>query len=142
MLTVIVEVVAPVLHAKLPEQPLAVNTALSPAQMPVLFELMLGADGVLPVLITISFDFGLTPHIVSHTAEYVPAALTVIVAVVAPVLHLSVPLQPVALNTAVSLPQIVSLLAVIVGVVGVTPVLITIGLEASLLPHALLHVAV
>ena len=69
MVTSILLVVAPVLHDKLPAQPLAVNTALSPEQIPVLFELMLGADGLLPVLITISFDLELTPHIVSHTAE-------------------------------------------------------------------------
>ena len=142
MVTVILLVVAPVLHDKLPAQPLAVNTALSPEQIPVLFELMLGAAGILPVLITISFDFGLTPHIVSHTAEYVPAALTVMLAVVAPVLHFTVPLQPVALNNAVSVPQSVSFVVAIVGVLGVTPVLITIGLELTLLPQMLLHVAV
>ena len=63
-------------------------------------------------------------------------------AVVAPVLHFTVPLQPVALNTAVSVPQSVSLVVAIVGVIGVTPVLITIGLELTLLPQMLLHIAV
>ena len=62
--------------------------------------------------------------------------------VVAPVLHFKVPLQPVALKVALSLPQIVSLFVVILGVVGRGPVLIMIGLEAELLPQILLHVAV
>jgi hypothetical protein len=62
-------VVAVVLHLMLPTQALAVNIALSPAQIPVLLLLIIGADGAAPCLITISFDFGLTPQIVSQTTE-------------------------------------------------------------------------
>jgi hypothetical protein len=66
-LTVITLVLEPLLHDNVPTQPLAVKVAVSFAQIPVLFELNVGADGLLPTFITISFDFGLTPHIVSHT---------------------------------------------------------------------------
>ncbi len=62
--------------------------------------------------------------------------------VVAPVLQFNVPLQPLAVNVAVSVPQIVVLSDVIVGVVGLTPVLITITFDATLEPQLLLHVAV
>lgn len=93
-------------------------------------------------MISISFDFGLTPHIVSQTTEYVPAALTVIVLLVAFVLHFKVPLQPVAVNIAVSVPQIVVLFAVIVGVVGVTPVRITTEFDDELVPQIFVQDAV
>jgi hypothetical protein len=61
---------------------------------------------------------------------------------VAPVLHVTVPLQLLAVNVALSVPQTSVLFAAMLGVVGLTPVLITIGSELVLLPHALLHVAV
>ena len=57
-------------------------------------------------------------------------------------LHVTVPLQLLAVNVALSVPQTSVLLAVMLGVVGLTPVLITIGSELVLLPHALLQVAV
>jgi hypothetical protein len=60
---------------------------------------------------------------------------------VAPVLHESVPLQPVTVNVAVSFPQIVSFVVVMLGVVGFTPVLITIGVEEELVPHMFVQVA-
>ncbi len=60
---------APVFHVKLPTQPVALKVALSPTQIPVLFELIIGGAGGVPVLITISFDLGLTPQIVSQTTE-------------------------------------------------------------------------
>ena len=66
-LTVMTLVLAPLLQLNIPTQPLAVNVAVSFAQIPVLFELNVGADGLLPTFITTSFDFGLTPHNVSHT---------------------------------------------------------------------------
>ena len=68
--------------------------------------------------------------------------LTVILVVVALVLHFKVPLQPVAVNVAVSLPQILVLLLVNVGAVGVLPVMITIAFELPLVPHVLVQVAV
>ena len=92
--------------------------------------------------ITISFDFGLTPQIVSHTTEYVPAVLTLIVLLVAFVLHFKLPLQPVAVNVALSPVQMVVLSLTIVGVVGLTPVLITIEFEALLVPHTVVQTAV
>jgi hypothetical protein len=140
--TVIVFVVAPVLHVKLPTQPLTLNFVLSPTQIPVLPVIIKGALGLLPVLITISFDLGLTPQIVSHTTVYVPATLTVIRLVVAPVLQFKIPLQPLALNIALSPTHNTSLFVNMSGVLGFTPVLITIGVDEELLPHSLLHVAV
>ena len=134
--------VAFVLHLIVPLQPVALNVALSPLHKLVLVEEITGAAGFTPMPITISFDFGLTPQSVSHTTEYVPAALTVIVLLVAFVLHFKVPLQPVALNVALSPVQIVVLSLVIVGVVGLTPVRITIEFDALLVPQTVVQLAV
>jgi len=135
--------VAFVLHLIVPAvQPVAVKVALSPLHKLVLFDEITGAPGFAPVPITISFDFGLTPHIVSQTTEYVPAALTLIVLLVAFVLHFKVPLQPVAVNVALSPVQIVVLSLTILGVVGLTPVLMTIELEALLVPQTVVQLAV
>ena len=134
--------VAVVLHLIVPEQPLALKVALSPLHKLVLFDEITGADGFTPLPITISFDLGLTPQIFSHTTEYVPAALTVMVLPVAFVLHFNVPLQPVAVNVAVSPVQIVVLSLVMLGVVGLTPVRITIEFEAMLVPQTVVQLAV
>ena len=134
--------VAAVLHLILPLQPVALNVALSPLHKLVLFDEITGADGFAPVPITISFDFGLTPQIVSHTTEYVPAALTLIVLLVAFVLHFKLPLQPLAVNVALSPVQIVVLSLVIAGVVGLTPVRMTIEFEALLVPQTVVQTAV
>ena len=85
--TSIVDVVAPLLHVNVPVQFAAVNVAFSVPHTVVLFDVILGAFGLLPVVITIAFDAGLSPQIFVHVAVYVPAVLTVILAVVAPVLH-------------------------------------------------------
>ena len=129
------------LHRILPAQPSAVNVAVCASQMIGEEVFTTGGFGLSPIVMITSFDLGLTPQIFSHVAEYVPAP-TVIVVPVAFVLHFNVPLQPVAVNLTVSVPQIVVLFAVIVGVVGVTPVLISIELDAELAPQILLHVAV
>ena len=64
-----------------------------------------------------------------------------ILVVVAPVLHVSVPLQPVAVKVAVSEPQIPVLLAETTGAVGVFPVVIVIVFDTPLVPQALTHTA-
>jgi hypothetical protein len=61
---------------------------------------------------------------------------------VEPVLQFNVPLQPLARNIAVSVPQRVSLIVVIVGVIAVAPILIMIGVDDVLSPQIFLHVAV
>ena len=61
---------------------------------------------------------------------------------VEPLLQMTVPLQPSAVNTAVSLLHNLSLVVAIVGVVGLGKKLITIGVEAVLLPQLVVHVAV
>jgi hypothetical protein len=142
VLTLILLPVAFVLHLILPLQPVALNVALSPLHKLVLFDDITGDDGFAPVPITISFDFGLTPHIFSHTTEYVPAAFTLILLPVALVLHFKVPLQPVAVNVALSPAQIVVLSLAIVGVVGLTPVLMTIEFELLLVPQTVVQTAV
>ncbi len=142
MLTLIVLPLAFVLHLILPAQPVALNVAVSPLHKLILFDEITGAAGFTPVPITISFDFGLTPQIVSHTTEYVPDVFTLIVLPVAFVLHFKVPLQPLAVNVAVSPVQIVVLSLTIVGVVGLTPVLITIEFEALLVPQTVVQTAV
>jgi hypothetical protein len=61
---------------------------------------------------------------------------------VAPVLHVTVPLQPVALNVAFSPSQQTVLSVVTTGAVGNGSLPITIGNEAADVPQALVQVAV
>ena len=84
-------VVSPVLHFNVPEvHALADNVTFSvPQTGPVLPEIV-GAVGTVPGTTIIVFEAGLLPQMFSHTAVYVPAP-TLIVLVVSPVLHLSVP---------------------------------------------------
>jgi hypothetical protein len=79
---------------------------------------------------------------VSQTTEYVPAALTLMLLPVAFVLHFNVPLHPLAVNTAVSPAQSVVLSLTILGVVGLTPVRITIEFDALLVPQTVVQLAV
>ena len=65
-----------------------------------------------------------------------------ILLVVAPVLQVNVPVHPVAINVAVSAPQMLVLLAVTVGAGGVVPVVIVITFEAPLVPQLFIQVAV
>ncbi len=61
---------------------------------------------------------------------------------VAPVLHLILPLQPVALNVAVSALHKLFLVLLITGAAGLLPVLITTTLLTPLSPQLFAHVAV
>jgi hypothetical protein len=69
LLTVMLVALTPVLHLTVPTQPVAVNVAVSELHKLFFVVDITGDAGALPVLIIISFDFGLTPHIVSHTTE-------------------------------------------------------------------------
>ncbi len=60
---------------------------------------------------------------------------------VALVLHFKLPLQPVALKVALSVPQRVVLLLVIIGGVALTPVLMMREFEALLVPHNVVQLA-
>ena len=71
-----------------------------------------------------------------------PDVLTSMLLVVAPVLHVKLPVQPVAVKVAFSPSQHKVLLAVITGAGGVVPVVIVTTLLAELSPHTLLQVAV
>ena len=81
------------------------------------------------------------PQLFSQLAEYVPATLTVMLLVVAPVLQVNLPLHPVAVNVAVSFVQILFLLVDTVGAVGVVPVVMVITFDAPLVPQLFTQVA-
>jgi hypothetical protein len=113
--------------------------AFSPSQQRVLSVLITGGFGGVFLLITTLLLLLLVPQIFVQVAVYVPVALTVIVEVVAPVLHESVPVQPVAVNAAVSLLQIDSMSAVTVGAAGLSPFLMSITFEFGLTPQIVSH---
>ena len=66
--TLIVFVIAPVFHLILPKQPAAVIVADSPLHKLFLFVLMIGAAGLVPVLITIALLMPLSPHVLLQVA--------------------------------------------------------------------------
>jgi hypothetical protein len=82
------------------------------------------------------------PQLFSQLAEYVAATLTVMLLVVAPVLQVNLPTQPVAVKVAVSLAQILVLLVATVGAAGVVPVVMVITFDAPLVLQLFVHVAV
>ena len=94
-------------------------------------------------VIVFATDGPLTHSATLHVAVYevVVAGLTVIEAPVAPVDHVTVPAQPVAVKVALSPKQIDSLLSVITGGVTVTTVIV-LAVEAALTQSPTLHVAV
>ena len=106
------------LHLTLPLGQVAVKLAVSPLHKLVLLALIVGTAGLVPTLITIALLLPLAPQKFSHTAMYVPALVTVILVFVAPVLHLTVPLVHVVVNTALPAPQIVVLFVAITGATG------------------------
>ena len=138
-MTVILFPVAPVLHFTMPEQPLALKVALSALHKLVLLVLITGAAGLLPVLITIALLAPLSPQLLIQVALYVPAVLTLMLAVVAPVLHFKVPEQPVALKVALSALHKLVLLVLITGAAGLLPILITISFDFGLTPQIVSH---
>ena len=127
--TMILLVVAPVLHCKVAEQPVAVRIALSTEQILFLSEITVGAFGAPPVEISAIFEELLVPQVELQVALYVPARLTVRLEPVAFVLHFTVPLQPDADRVAVSLSHKLFLLVLITGGAGVLLVEIMIGVE-------------
>jgi hypothetical protein len=133
--------VAFVLQVNVPAQPVAVNVAVSLLHRLVLLVAIVGAVGLSPGVITTTFDTGLTPHLFSQVAVYVPAPTTIVL-VVSPVLHFKVALQFVAVNVAFSLPHTVVLSEVIIGVVGVGKVFITTGVDELPTPQSFLQAAV
>ena len=60
--------VALVLHCKLPLQPVAVSVAVSAPQILVLLLVNVGVAGVLPVVITITFEAPLVPQVFVQVA--------------------------------------------------------------------------
>ena len=134
--------VAFVFHFTVPLQPVAVKVADSLPHKLVLLLAIVGALGEPPVVIITAFDAPLVPQAVVQVAVYVPPALTVILVPVEPLLHFTVPPQPVAVKVADSLPHKLDLLLAIVGALGEPPVVITITLEVGLVPQVLMQTAV
>ncbi len=141
LLTVIVFVVAPVLHNKLPLHPLAVIVAVSVPHKLVLSLFRTGATGAPPVVMMIALLTPLAPQALPQVAEYVPELLTVMVFVVAPVLHNKPPLHPLAVIVAVSVPHKLVLSLLRTGATGTPPVVIMTALLTPLAPQALPQVA-
>lgn len=67
--------------------------------------------------------------------------LTVNTVPVLPPVQTIVPTQPLAVRIAVSLAQILVLLAAIIGAVGVLPCVIVIKFDAPLVPHVVVQIA-
>ena len=68
MLTVMVAVVAKVLHFTVPAQPVAVNVAVSALHKLFLFVLITGAAGLVKMFIIMLFDDVLSPQLLLHVA--------------------------------------------------------------------------
>ena len=141
-LTISVLPVAPVLHVIVPLQIELVSVAKFASQQIVRLVVMIGAEGFPPDVIVTVADAGLVPQVFLQVAEYVPTVVTDNVLVVAPVLHVVVPEQPVAVNVAVSVPQRLVLSAATVGAGGLPPDVIVITVDALLLdPQSFLQIA-
>jgi hypothetical protein len=117
--------VAPVLHVIVPAQLDDVKIAVSVPQRLVLSAVITGASGEPPLVIETVFEFPLTPQLFVQVAEYVPAP-TWILDVVAPVVHVIVPVHPVEIKVAFSVPQTLILSVEITGAAGVLLRLITV----------------
>src|SRR6185295_5280956 len=99
VVTVMDEVVAPLLHSKEPVKDVAVNI-----ELPQLFTTdTTGADGIACGAAT-PLPEGLVHPFTVCVTEYVPAVVTVIDEVVAPLLHNKEPVNDVAVN--IELPQL------------------------------------
>jgi hypothetical protein len=130
------------LHLIVPLQPVAVKVAVSAPQILVLLALITGILGLVPVRITMLFDEATLPHELLQVAVYVPELVTVMLLLVAPVLHVKTPLQPVAVSFALAPSQQINLSELITGAVGAVPVLITTALLAPLTPQIFSQTAV
>ena len=67
------------------------------------------------------FELMLVPQLLEHVAEYVPAPTWIGFCVLLLCVHVTVPEQPVAVNVAFCVPQILVISAVIVGAFGAVP---------------------
>jgi hypothetical protein len=126
-----------------PAQPVAVNVALSVPQTVVLLDAITGADGAGPLLIVIVFEADEVPQELTHVAVYVPIPTSFDAPVPKLPDQVIVPsAQPVAVNVALSVPQITVLLAAITGATGAGLVPIVIEFELPEVPQLVVHVAV
>lgn len=134
--------VSPVDHSATPAQPLIWSVTGSPAQTFSVLQIISGAGG--PVDTFIVMLAGVLAQIpILQVAVYVAVAVgvTIICAPVAPVLHIIVPAQLVAVSVTGLLPQTDTSLDVIIGVVGVFTIIV-IGLDSTLVQLPFLQTAV
>jgi hypothetical protein len=119
-----------------PVQPVAVNVALSVPHTVVLLDAITGAVGAGPLLIVIEFEADEGPQELTHVAVYVPTPTSFDAPVPNPPDQVIVPSeQPVAVNVALSVPQITVLLAAITGATGAGRLVIVTVFEFGLLPQ-------
>jgi hypothetical protein len=119
-----------------PSQPVAVNLAFSFAHTDDLSVANTGADGAEPVLMVIVFEADEVPQELTHVAVYVPIPTSFDAPVPKLPDHVIVPsAQPVAVNVALSVPQITVLLAAITGATGAGRFVIVTVFEFGLLPQ-------
>jgi hypothetical protein len=142
--TWIIEPLEPLLQVIVPPlQPVAVKVAFSPSQHTVLSVLITGTGGAGLVPIVIVLELPEVPQLVVQVAVYVPAPTSFVVPTPNPADQVMVPpTQPVAVNVALSLGQMLVTLLVNTGASGGVPVLIVIVFDTGELPHELTHVAV
>jgi hypothetical protein len=133
-------VVAPVLHFKVPVvHAVAVKVAFSVPQITAGPPEITGAAGFESFCIEIPDDDTLVPQSVVQVALYVPDSPTSKVVPVAPVLHVTVPVQPVAVNVAFSPSQHTVLFVVTVGAPGNGLTVIVIVADDNDNPHSVWH---
>ena len=111
----------------MPEQFHAVKVAFCVPQMLVMSGTICGATGFEPIDITMLFDTELVPQLLVQVAVYVPPPPWIGFCVlwigfsVLPLLHVMVPEQPVAVNVAFCVPQMLVTSATICGAIGAVP---------------------
>ena len=137
-----VEVVAPVLHSIFPVQILTVSVVDSPLQTPSVEAVMVsGATPVTTGMFKV-LDFTLSPQALEQVAVYEPPS-TVIEFPVAPVLHLTVPVQPVASSLVLLLQSATKVSPItITGAFGVVPVPTLTVFDAELSHSSTIHFTV
>jgi hypothetical protein len=132
LLTVMEAVVAPVLQRTLP-LPTAVSTAVGLAQVKVALEGVTVKDGAFWSAVTLTLEEVVQPLDAVKVTEYTFALLTVIEAVVAPVLQRTLPL-PTAVSTAVGLAQVKAVELALIVSDGAFWSAVTLTLEAVVQP--------
>jgi hypothetical protein len=124
-----------------PLQFAAVKVTFSPSQHKVFNAVIVGKVGNGLLVITMTFDATEVPHAFVHVAEYVPAPTSTDVAADTIPLQVSVPVHPLAVIVAFSVPHKAVFTVASNGAVGAVPVVIVTSFDFALTPHTFSHVA-